>query len=77
MKTMALSEFKANALRAVNGVASSGEDILITEGGKPLARVVPCSESDQIPVPDRLAGTLVFEGDILTPFPSDMWEANR
>ena len=77
MKTMALSEFNADASHAVSGVASSGEDILITEGGKPPARVVPCSESDQIPVPDKLAGTVVFLGDIVSPLPADMWEVNR
>ena len=77
MKTMAISEFKANALRAVSRVASSKEGIIITKRGKPLAQVLPYVAPDQVPVPGLLADTLVSQGDIVSPFPGDMWEANR
>lgn len=77
MKTMSVTEFRDHASSVVHRVASSGEGVVLTKRGKPLAQVVPCLPDDLVPVPDRLADTLVFEGDILTPFPSDMWEANR
>lgn len=77
MKTMAIEEFKTKASRAVSRVASSKEGIIITKRGKPLAQVLPYASPDLTPVPGLLADTLVFEGDILSPFPSDMWEANR
>ena len=41
MKTMAISEFKAHALKVLNEVAKSQETIVITKRGKPLAQVVP------------------------------------
>jgi len=41
MKTMAISKFKAHALKVLNEVAKSQETIVITKRGKPLAQVVP------------------------------------
>jgi antitoxin (DNA-binding transcriptional repressor) of toxin-antitoxin stability system len=77
MKTMGVTEFRDHVSREVDLVASSGEGVVLTKRGKPIAQVVPCLPDDMVPVPDRLADTLVFEGDILSPFPADMWEANR
>ena len=76
MKSMAISEFKARALRILDEVARSGESVLITRRGKPLARVVPFDEKEKNK-PGKLAGTLVFEDDIVSPLGEDMWEACR
>ena len=47
MKTMAISEFKAYALKVLNDVAKSQEIIVITKRGKPLAQVVPYRKSGE------------------------------
>lgn len=76
MKSMAVSQFKAHALRVLDEIARSGESVLITKRGKPLARVVPFAEEDRSK-PGKLARTLVFEDDIVSPLGEEMWEAAR
>jgi len=75
MKTMAISKFKAYALKILDQVAKTQESIVITKRGKPLAEVVPFRKSDKNPVPGKLADTLVFEKDIVSPLGKDMWDA--
>ena len=75
MKTMAISKFKAYALKILDQVAKTQESIVITKRGKPLAEVVPFRKSDKNPVPGKLADTLVFEKDIVSPLGEDMWDA--
>jgi len=75
MKTMAISEFKAHALKVINEVAKSQETILITKRGKPLAHVVPYRTSEMKPTPGKLADAFVFEKDIITPLGEGLWEA--
>jgi len=75
MKTMAISEFKAHALKVINEVAKSQETIVITKRGKPLAQVIPHRKSGMKPTPGKLADAFVFEKDIVTPLGEGMWEA--
>jgi prevent-host-death family protein len=75
MKTLAISEFKAHALKVLNDVAKSQETIVITKRGKPLAQVVPYRKSVVKPAPGKLADTFVFEKDIITPLGEKLWEA--
>ena len=75
MKTMAISEFKAHALRVLAEVAESRESIVITRRGKPLVRVVPHCPSATKLTPGRLSGTFVFEDDIVSPLGAALWEA--
>ncbi len=77
MKTMAITEFKAYALKVVDQVAKSNESLVITKRGKPLAELIPYRNSEQKPVPGKLANTLVFEKDIVGPLGSDIWEASK
>ena len=74
MKSMAISEFKAHALRVLDEVARSRESVLVTKRGKPLVRVVPLDEQEESR-PGKLADALVFEGDIVSPLGEEMWEA--
>lgn len=75
MKTMAISEFKAHALKVINDVAKSQEIIVITKRGRPLVQVVPHRKSETKPTPGKLADTFVFEKDIITPLGEGLWEA--
>ena len=75
MRTMAISEFKAHALKILDEVAKSQETIIITKRGQPLAQVVPYRKSGMKPTPGKLADAFVFEKDIITPLGEDMWEA--
>jgi prevent-host-death family protein len=75
MKTMAISEFKAHALKILNEVAKSHETILITKRGQPLAQVVPYRKPLMKPTKGKLADAFVFEKDIITPLGAGLWEA--
>ena len=77
MTSMAISVFKAHALRAVGQVAKSKVGIVITKRGKPLARVVPYQSTAATLSPGKLASALVFEKDIISPLGVEMWEASR
>lgn len=77
MKTMAISKFKAHALKVLDEVAKSQETVVITKRGKPLAQVVPYRKSLTTPTPGRLADAFVFEKDIITPLGEGLWEASK
>ena len=73
MKSMAISAFKAHALRILDQVSRSKESVVITKRGKPLARVVPFDEKEKN-APGKLADALIFEDDIVSPLSEDIWE---
>ena len=75
MKTMAITDFKAHALQVLGEVAKTKEPVVVTKRGKPLAEIIPFAE--KIPSPGKLAETLVFEDDIVTPLSVDSWNACR
>ena len=75
MRTMAISEFKAHALKVLNEVAESQETLIITKRGRPLVQVVPHRKSEMKPTPGKLADAFVFEKDIISPLGEALWEA--
>jgi prevent-host-death family protein len=74
MKTMGISKFKSHALQILDQVAKTQEIIVITKRGKPLAQITPYRTPELNSRPGRLADTLVFEKDIISPLGEDMWE---
>lgn len=75
MKTLPVSQFKAQALSVLSGVARTGETVVVTKRGKPLAKVVPYAKEKGRMRPGKLAGTVLFEGDIVSPLGPELWEA--
>lgn len=62
MQTMAISKFKATCLAVLERVRRTGEPVLVTRFGKPVAEVVPP------PVPERPGewlGSLSDRGEII------------
>jgi len=55
MDTMLVSEFKAKAISVLRRVKETGEPVLVTLRGQPLAEVVPVRE-------DRRGGVLLGAG---------------
>lgn len=60
MKTIKASEFKAKCLQLMNEVAESGDIIIITKNGQPIAQLAPV-----VSRPATLAGTHRGKIDIL------------
>ena len=75
MKTMAISQFKALALKIIDEVAKTKQGVVITKRGKPLAQVIPFQSPTDKNEPGTLSDTLLFEKDIVTPLGEDLWEA--
>ncbi len=76
-RTMAISEFKANALRIIDEVSRTHETVLITRRGKPLAELTPYRKSAEKPLPGQLSKMLVHEEDIVSPIGESTWEAGK
>ena len=66
MKTMPAGEFKARCLRVMEDVRSTGEAVIVTKKGKPVAKMVP-AETKPREVLGCLAGVLEILGDIESP----------
>jgi prevent-host-death family protein len=78
-ETMAISEFKATCLAVLERVKRTGQPIIVTKRGEPIAKVCPPAPS--APAGDwigSLAGSMTFQGDIISPaMDPEEWEANR
>jgi prevent-host-death family protein len=78
MKSVAVSEFKAQCLALLEDVARTGEPLLVTKRGKPLARVTGAAEATVKYPQDTLAGTVTELADIIQPAaPRERWTALR
>jgi len=72
LPTVAASVFKARCLALLDRVAETGEPLVITKRGRPVARVVPARRAE----PSSLRGSVTIRGDIVAPM-LDAWEADR
>jgi len=75
MKEIPISKFKATCLAVLEKVRKTGEPILVTRFGQPVAEISPVGAKKQIRLGTG-AGTMEILGDIVGPI-SDIseWEA--
>lgn len=73
---MAISKFKATCLAVLQRVGRTGEPVLVTRFGKPVAEIVPPSPAVQPRrVLGEMRGTARIVGDIVSPVvDEDEWE---
>jgi prevent-host-death family protein len=78
MKTVTVSEFEASCLDLLAKVQRTGEPILVTEQGKPLAQVGPPPGPARKSWLGSMAGTVHIFGDIVAPAldPSEYGDAD-
>ena len=72
MTSIAAGEFKARCLQLLDDVANSRKPLVITKFGKPVATLVPMPPP--VKLRGALMGTVLYEGDIVSPLEND-WEA--
>lgn len=77
MEQIAISKFKARCLAILENVRRSGEPVLVTRFGKPVAEIMPPRSAEiarrQL---GRMAGTGRIIGDIISPVADEAdWEA--
>jgi len=74
VKQMPAGKFKAQCLAIMDEVSHSGEPVLITKHGKPVAKLVP-AERQSDDVFGYMAGKVKIMGDIVGPVtPLEDWE---
>jgi len=79
METMAISEFKATCLAVLKRVRLTGEPVLITRFGEPMAEIIPPSPPAR-PAEwlGSMRGTATITGDIIAPVVDEgEWEVLR
>jgi prevent-host-death family protein len=75
MRTIKASEFKAKCLKLMDEVAQSGEPLVVTKNGKPIAQLSPISR-ERRSIWGLHKGQIEILGDIIEPI--DMgWEDER
>ena len=78
-RTIKASEFKATCLKLMDEVAETGEEIIITKNGKPVARLAPTDHvaEERLKSPfGRDRDLLIHMGDIVSPI-DVVWEADE
>ena len=75
MRTIKASEFKAKCLKLMDEVAQSGEPLVVTKNGKPIAQLNPISR-ERRSIWGLHKGQIEILGDIIEPIDVE-WEANR
>jgi len=77
MKTMSVSAFKRQCFKIMERVKATGEPIVITSKGRPIAKIEPADPADE-DFFGSLAGTIKIVGDIESSVePPEAWEALR
>ena len=75
MKSMAAGAFKAQCLAVMDQVLETGEPVLITKHGKPVAKLVP-AQNNADNIFGYMAGRVKVVGDIVGPVtPLEDWES--
>jgi prevent-host-death family protein len=77
MRSMAVGEFKAKCLAVIEEVSVTGQPILLTKRGKPVARVTSLDEGNKSSrsILGRLKHMGSIRGDIVSSeFSDDEWE---
>lgn len=75
METISVSKFKTTCLSLLEKVKKTGEPLIITKRGDPIAQVTPppppTMERDSF---GCMKDSTKIEGDILSPLPEEDWE---
>ena len=75
MTTINATEFKSKCLAILDRVHETGERIVILKRGKPVAELSRASAFEGRYPQDRLKGTVIIKGDVLSPvLPEEDWE---
>ncbi len=75
MKSIKASEFKAKCLKLMDQVAETGETLVITKNGNPVAELRPAKRRLKS-LFGAHKGLIEIKGDIVAPLDED-WEAER
>jgi prevent-host-death family protein len=72
MRRIPAGEFKAKCLALLDEVSETGQSVVVTKRGRPVARVSPVKASATRP----LLGSVLKERDLMTPI-QERWHEDR
>jgi prevent-host-death family protein len=75
MQTIQASKFKAQCLALMDQVARTGETIVVTKNGKPVAELRPHRGPRAKSLIGLHKGRIKIRGDIVSPIGTELWEA--
>lgn len=75
MRTIKASEFKAKCLKIMDEVAETGEHVIITKNGMPVAELVPVRRKPKT-LFGIMKGSGIITGDIISPIDVE-WDAEH
>lgn len=75
MQTIQASKFKAKCLALMDEVARTGETILVTKNGKPVAELRPHRGARAKTLIGLHKGRIKILGDIVAPIGTGLWKA--
>jgi prevent-host-death family protein len=76
MEEIAISKFKATCLAVLERVRKTGQPILVTRFGHPVAKIAPLGTGVHVPRLGGGVGSAVILGDIVGPIGDESdWEA--
>lgn len=71
-KSISAGAFKSRCLSVIDDVAHTGQPVIVTKGGRPIAKVIPTDRRRTT----NLRGSVKFHGDIIEPVLGD-WEIDQ
>ena len=74
-RTMSAAEFKARCLQAMDEVAETGEPVVVTKRGRPVAQLVPIAKKPKT-LRGFLKGKVKARGDLVAPT-EVRWRSDR
>ena len=77
MQTIQASKFKAKCLALMDQVARTGETIVVTKNGKPVAELRPHRGPRAKSLSGLHKGRIKIRGHIVSPIGTGLWEALR
>jgi prevent-host-death family protein len=73
-RTIAAGQFKAKCLALLDEVAETGQPVVVTTHGRPVAQVVPIRDTKEAANP--LKGSILFQKDLDAPILGP-WEMDQ
>ena len=77
METVSKTQFKAQALHYFRQVERTGQEVVITDRGRPVVKMVPFEAPDPEAALKSLRGTVVRYDDPTEPVGLEDWDALR
>ena len=74
METIAISHFKATCLKLLERVKNTGEPLVVTKKGVPIAMVAPPPATPRKSSFGCMKDQITVIGDIVSPLGTDDWE---